>query len=516
MAEETLSRSFNFDTTKGINPVEQFNPTRRRGAYVDPAIGTSWYFFLTSPSCNMLAGNLYQHPYLRNMSADNVGRKLLNFLAYNVKDESGMSLNNEPFIPLVTNTALSFSPQDTSSQTTNYGETWTRIKNYFIGEDNDSKSGGSFSVEYEDYQFLPNFKLHKAWYEYIQAVRRGFITPNKKCYKLREIDYMASAYYFLLAPDGETILYWCRFTGVAPTAIPYSSFSSGDNGPIRFSINYNFVVKEDMEPMVLSDFNLVSSSKEISTFRKIKNTPPGEYAKYKPSSAGYLPNVMNPKGVFTELKELLFDTDLNATLNKVMAKPEQFTERMQHDITDEKNKSRFNKFEDEDETDLINNLDVNATRRTTEWAFWAKVLSEVKNNLYDTKNASYKTMEMGNYKAVVILDQIDKDSNVYKFASGYDYVPKLRFFASKDYYKEYCDYIENFNKYKFNKFGESIDETTIPVPEDSERIKNSQEIDKINREIYEKLNPTSQSGGDIENIETNIQPSLNSSLIFLR
>ena len=76
------------------------------------------------------------------------------------------------------------------------------------------------------------------------------------------LDYAASAYYFLLGPDGEEILYWSKFTGVFPTASPSAEFS-WKKGELmatpNYSIPFAYSWKKDEDIYHLAEFNTLSA-----------------------------------------------------------------------------------------------------------------------------------------------------------------------------------------------------------------------------------------------------------------
>jgi hypothetical protein len=259
-----------FDASRRHNIFQDFNHRRIRGAFTEPASNPFWYIFMTAPSCNMAGQNIENVPYLKHLNQEEVGsdekktsgKEILEALSFGVTPNS-----NQNVIKIITNAASSFSPADTQSQIIDYGETWTKLKHAYMGEDNDSRSGGTFNIEYSDFQGLPVLKLHKAWYEYIQGARRGLLSPADLFRKKRAVDFQASLYYFLLRADGSTIDYWAKYTGIFPNMVPYSSLASNDGSQIKFSITYNFMYKEDLEPEILQDFNLAVNS----TADRVKN-----------------------------------------------------------------------------------------------------------------------------------------------------------------------------------------------------------------------------------------------------
>ena len=64
-------------------------------------------------------------------------------------------------------------------------------------------------------------------------------------------------------PDGETLQYWSKYTGVMPVSNPWSIFTT-DDGAVNVvntvPIEYQYSFKEEMKIHILKDFNMVSSS----------------------------------------------------------------------------------------------------------------------------------------------------------------------------------------------------------------------------------------------------------------
>lgn len=241
---------------KNLNYFKHFNIHRVGDGNNECFSGQNWYIFITSPFCNFNMDNAEVLPFLQQFFYDKYGygKEILAALSYGNPDGS-------PFIKLLTNCAESFSPPDTSANTIPVGETWTKLKHTYLGEDNDSKSGGTLTIPYIEKAGLPVTKLHKAWYEYGQALRRGYIKPNDAARKGRYIDYMTTAFFFLLAPDGETLEFWSRYVGLMPTNQPFSAFEGklgGTTDKTIVNFQYSFVYKEDLTPEVLVDFNLAA------------------------------------------------------------------------------------------------------------------------------------------------------------------------------------------------------------------------------------------------------------------
>lgn len=134
-----------------------------------------------------------------------------------------------------------------------------------------SKTADNFSITYTDDDNLNIIKVHKAWTDYISKVYRGEFFANPIHRQNRTIDYASSVYYFLCGPDGETILFWSKYTGVFPTNTPSSAlvWQKGNITKMpEFSINYEFSWKEDLMPTTLAEFNLNSANQNTYTYAK--------------------------------------------------------------------------------------------------------------------------------------------------------------------------------------------------------------------------------------------------------
>lgn len=263
----------------------------------DFAQGQIWYIFMTSPFCNFSNDNKENSQFIEQLVHTPHGMDIIKALSFG-------SNGNEVFMKLLTNCVESFTPSDISSSVYQFGETISKLKHVTMGSDNDSRSAGTFNIPYHEKEHIPVTRLHKAWYEYAQNVRKGKFKTSEEFIKNRLIDYQSSLYYFLLAPDGESLVYWAKYTGVMPTGLPYSTFEgkTGNNGELlKVNIPYSYVYKEDLEPEILNDFNAVArpdgtainsngwkdASKSITSgfdsVQKIWSNPTSFFNKYIPS-----------------------------------------------------------------------------------------------------------------------------------------------------------------------------------------------------------------------------------------
>lgn len=164
------------------------------------------------------------------------------------------------FHPYLSNSAQSFELSDEFIKTIEHGETLTGYKVQYGKNNIESNTAGNFSVNYTDDNDLNVYWIHKLWVEYISKVSRGEFSPIRDYVIKKILDYACSVYYFLVGPDGETIIYWSKYFGVFPTSVPSSAFGYTRGAPIKseFAINYAYSYKEDGNPLSLAEFNMNS------------------------------------------------------------------------------------------------------------------------------------------------------------------------------------------------------------------------------------------------------------------
>ena len=98
------------------------------------------------------------------------------------------------------------------------------------------------------------------WVKYMENLSNGVFNPNPEMVRARKLDYMSSLFYFVFEPDGRTLKYWVKFTGCFPTEIPSSSlgYQKGSSEAVSVSIPFQYNVKEEMDPDILKEFNMLS------------------------------------------------------------------------------------------------------------------------------------------------------------------------------------------------------------------------------------------------------------------
>lgn len=256
------------------------NFNRFKVAYPELYLGKSFsQVFFTRPDINILKGG----DVSLALPTGQVSEAQLNsqfiidptfYALFNQERRILMSLTkhittSHDFNVYLSNAAESFEISDEFIETIEHGETMTGYKMQYGKNNVKSNTAGNFSVAYTDDRDANIYKMHKAWVEYISKVFRGEASPKREYIIRRVLDYACSVYYFILGPDGETILFWSKYFGVFPTNTPASAYSWSKGANLRmpqFNISYAYAFKEDFNPLSLAEFNMNSSSTDALNY----------------------------------------------------------------------------------------------------------------------------------------------------------------------------------------------------------------------------------------------------------
>ena len=131
----------------------------------------------------------------------------------------------------------------------------------YRGSSEASNDSFEFSLEFKDTKYLPIYTYFKAYEEYETLKHHGTIGPYKKYIENKIIHDQFAIYKFLVQEDMETILYYAKFYGVMMKDLPRDVFSSStfDSG-LSFSIGFKAAFFDDMDPLILADFNTLTES----------------------------------------------------------------------------------------------------------------------------------------------------------------------------------------------------------------------------------------------------------------
>lgn len=172
--------------------------------------------------------------------------------------------NPSPFINQLCNKAYSFELQDTIIKTRDSAETANDWKVVYGHRANDSRAANTINIDFVDDRNMSVFHTIEIWVNYIDLITKGLIKPHPYNRLNKILDYAASAYYFLTAEDGKTILYYCKLIGLFPTNIPESVLgaSSGlSTNKLEYSIQFQYSMK-NTSPLVLEDFRRITNSSD--------------------------------------------------------------------------------------------------------------------------------------------------------------------------------------------------------------------------------------------------------------
>ena len=257
---------------KKLNVRNFYDPHRLETFTDNYAVKAIPALFITTPMLNFDFYNINKSEFFKYLV--DTDPNLLSLLSFGFKPTNFESANFSPFIKLLSNRFESFSIKSTVSQPRENGETFYGYKQYLPGPYVNSVSGDTISIEYTETENLDILNLHKAWMDYIEGLGKGIFKPSKQARDYRFLDFTSSMYLFSLAPDGETILFYEKLTGCSPISLPYDAFSSkavNDREIVRFSIDYTWSYKDDLNPRILTTFNALSRKNKIASMLEMKD-----------------------------------------------------------------------------------------------------------------------------------------------------------------------------------------------------------------------------------------------------
>lgn len=266
-----------------------------RNGCVDPYngfVGAKSYTFFTRPDLHIFD----------NLTTDDLNKELLatSFFA-DVKDryidilhllQSSHQANRSPFITLLSNTISG--PVELPSLTSNrnietgsnaFGTTIT-----YRGTSHPSDESLSFSIEFTDNRYLETFMYFKIFDEYEKQKLLGRVTPvNRKYIYDKILSDQIAIFRIDVAEDGESILYFAKWTGCIPLSVPTEVLSDIESitGNLNLSVNWHAQFFDDMDLNILSDFNAIvarrapayfaSDAKDIPLYDPVTNMSNGEW-----------------------------------------------------------------------------------------------------------------------------------------------------------------------------------------------------------------------------------------------
>lgn len=267
--------------------------------YRDPFIGGTSFVFVTKPllfidpikgsnaeNSSMAYLNMTRDPvfsqYLVDQVLNTADRKIVEMLSYNTEYSSSS------FIPAITNECKNFDANDITMEQTDAFDTKQGFKETLPTYKTQSEASNTLSISVTEDSNLSFTKMMTLWVNYISNITDGTFDANPTMILNGALDYMCSIYYFVLGPDGRSLKYWSKYTGCWPTSIPYSAmrYSKGQTDISDLNLSFVYNVKEDMNPKILEEFNMLSLRLIGSGFLKNKsymNEISGQYSSIKES-----------------------------------------------------------------------------------------------------------------------------------------------------------------------------------------------------------------------------------------
>lgn len=225
--------------------------------------GTREYVFFIKPQLEIMVNsnlNTSDHhnfaviPYFKNLFDLGYGPTVLGDLS------AGSGGDSCPFIRILTNRIAS--PVDIPEIRVDALETSQNMygtKLFYPKSSMKSDEDVEFNIEFEDTPYLEIYLLFKTWDYYRKLKWLGVIRPADSFIQNKILSDHISIYKFIVDNDGESILYYCKWTGVFPNLISRNSFGEiPERGPFKVVIGFKqsgwF---EDMDPMILSEFQAI-------------------------------------------------------------------------------------------------------------------------------------------------------------------------------------------------------------------------------------------------------------------
>lgn len=261
----------------GDNRIKLYSQFDRNGC-VDPYngfVGARSYVFFTRPDLHIFSNTngaydgtalneeLMGIPFFTDM-ADRYPEILYSL-------QSSCSRDKSPFINLLTNTISGpvelpsiMANKNLETGTNAYG---TNIQ--YRGTSHPSDENISLTIEFTDNRYLEVFMFFKMYDEYEKQKNLGRITPaNPRYIRDKIISDQISIFRIDTAEDGESILYFAKWTGCMPLSVPTEVLSDIENinGNLQLSIQWHAHFFDDMDLDILSDFNAVVTRRGANYF----------------------------------------------------------------------------------------------------------------------------------------------------------------------------------------------------------------------------------------------------------
>lgn len=183
-------------------------------------------------------------------------------------------VNSNAWLPILTTKAKNYNVNDAELKQIEKGLTFFGHKIIYGKHSEDHKIGGSFTLEFRNDKYLSVLKMMQLWVSYIYNVSKNdWIVPDENYQRNGILDYCGSLYYLVTRRDGRELVYWEKLTGIFPTRIPWSMFSTADQMILEdnVSIDFTYSIRSDpCDPSILSDINYLSGDLYDTIQRKFQ------------------------------------------------------------------------------------------------------------------------------------------------------------------------------------------------------------------------------------------------------
>lgn len=278
-----------YDKFERIPTIDTFNPVTT----------TTEYLFFTKPDLHIFDGlalnpQLAQVPLFVDANLPYRYGDVLRQLQISARSNTGKA--KSPFMTILSNAVTSsldlpgVDAEDIATAANINGTKMTYRLTSFVA-DNEHQ----FSLEFEDTKYLEVYMLFKLYDEYERLKHQGRVSPDIKYIMNKILHDQISIYKFIVDSDGETIIFFAKLYGCYPKGVPRDAFSSMDSsGGLKFSVDWKCQFVEDMDPLILSDFNhlvapYTNGKKRLPIYNLEKNAPEYRWAAlpYIEGAAGY-------------------------------------------------------------------------------------------------------------------------------------------------------------------------------------------------------------------------------------
>ena len=218
------------------------------------------YIFFVRPNCNIVTGTAGKSGMVTE-NTDSYMEEMFKYHNIVYRSLTNSLSTYHDFIPWLVGRTESIQIPDKTIKNYTISQPYTNYLMPYAGTSTESETGGTFDVTFREDRQLRVHRLIDLWIYYMDKVAKGIFKPNRdvtiKCKPIR-FDYMSSVYHFVCRPDGETVIWFDKYTGVFPLSSPNSDLSwnlHGGNIDNKVTIPFAYFMHEVNNPDILIDFN---------------------------------------------------------------------------------------------------------------------------------------------------------------------------------------------------------------------------------------------------------------------